>query len=76
MLDRLALALGHGNQLVGVRGIPLTGAQIAADPEAALGVLAEACCSARDEDGAGAVTLGGAGLAGLGTALRRSLAFR
>jgi hypothetical protein len=49
MPERLALALGHGNQLIVVRGIPLTGAQIAADPEVALGVLAEACCSARDE---------------------------
>lgn len=75
MLERLACALGHGNQLLGVRGISLTGAQIAADPDAALGVLAEACRAARDEDGAGAVILGGAGLAGLGARVARIVGF-
>lgn len=75
MLARLATALGYGEGLARVRGIALTGAQVAEDPDAALGVLAEECRAARDQDGAGAVILGGAGLAGLGERVERIVGF-
>jgi len=75
MLTRLANALGHGEGLARVRGIALTGAQVANDPDAALGVLADECRAARDEDGAGAVILGGAGLAGLGEHVEQMVGF-
>lgn len=65
MLTRLAAALGCSAGLARVRGIALTGAQIAAEPDAAIGLLAQECCAAIAEDGAQAVILGGAGLAGL-----------
>jgi Asp/Glu/hydantoin racemase len=42
-----------------------TGAEIAADPEAALALLAGACRAAVTEHGASSVILGGAGLAGI-----------
>jgi len=66
MLERLAQALGLGAGLASVRTIEITGAQAAADPHNAIRGLAQACRQARDEDGAGAVILGGAGFAGLG----------
>lgn len=65
MLERLAQALGLGDALAGIRTIALTGAQAAADPDAAVGVLAAECRAAKGGDGAGAVILGGAGFAGL-----------
>lgn len=75
MLDRLAHALGQGARLARVHGIALTGAQVAANPDAALDVLAEACRAAHDDDGADAVILGGAGLAGLGARVERIVGF-
>ncbi len=63
MLTRLARELGFGDALAGVRTIALTGAQAAADPDAAVHVLADECRAARR--GADAVILGGAGFAGL-----------
>lgn len=65
MLGRLAQALGYGQQLASVRTISLTGGQAAADPDAAVAVLADECRKAKREDGAGAMVLGGAGFAGL-----------
>ena len=65
MLERLAASLGFSGSLASVRTIGLTGAQAAADPDAAVGVLAAECRAAREADGAGAVILGGAGFAGL-----------
>jgi Asp/Glu/hydantoin racemase len=65
MLERLAHALGFGAALASVRTITLTGAQAAADPDAAIAVLAGVCTKAKRDDGAGAVILGGAGFAGL-----------
>ncbi len=65
MLERLAQALGYADALAGIRTIALTGAQAAADPDAAVGVLAGECRAARDQAGGGAVILGGAGFAGL-----------
>jgi Asp/Glu/hydantoin racemase len=64
MLERHARALQLDAQLASIRTVDLTGAQIAADPDAALATLAAACRAAAG-DGAQAVILGGAGLAGL-----------
>lgn len=66
MLERLAASLGFGAGLASVRTIEITGAQAAADPHNAVRGLALACREAREQDGAGAVILGGAGFAGLG----------
>jgi Asp/Glu/hydantoin racemase len=65
MLQRLAGNLDLGAALASVRTIELTGGQIAADPDAAIDLLAAACEAAAVEDGAEEVILGGAGLAGL-----------
>ena len=65
MLERLAASLGFAESLASVRTIALTGAQAAADPDAAITLLAAESRAARETDGAGAVILGGAGFAGL-----------
>jgi Asp/Glu/hydantoin racemase len=52
-------------QLAGVRAVAATGAEIAAEPDRALGELAAAATACAEEDGADIVILGGAGLAGL-----------
>lgn len=66
MLERLARELGFAARLASIRPIALTGGQVAEAPDAAIGLLAAECRAARERDGAGAVILGGAGLAGLG----------
>jgi Asp/Glu/hydantoin racemase len=66
MLERLALELGFAPKLASIRPIRLTGAEMAASPDAAIELLAVEVRAARERDGAGAVILGGAGLAGLG----------
>jgi allantoin racemase len=66
MLERLARELGFAPKLASVRAIPLTGGQVSEDPDAAIGLLAAECRAAHERDGAAAVILGGAGLAGLG----------
>ena len=65
MLSRLAHALGLNDSIASIRPITLTGDQVAADPEGALKVLAAEAQAAVDQDGAQAVILGGAALAGL-----------
>lgn len=65
MLRRLALALGFGETLAGIHTVAPTGAQLAADPAGARGVLAEACEEAARRFGAQAVIVGGAALAGM-----------
>lgn len=65
MLAELARGLGYADICLGIRTIALTGGQIAADPQAAVGALVEACGQAARETGADTVILGGAGLAGL-----------
>jgi len=65
MLERFAAQIGYADRLASVRTVPLTGGQIAADPGAALALLAEESRAAAQRDGAKAVILGGAGLAGL-----------
>jgi Asp/Glu/hydantoin racemase len=68
MLEEFCLVRGHGPDRVMVRGVAPTGDMIARDPDGALALLAEAACTAAAE-GAGAVVLGGAGLAGLAARL-------
>jgi hypothetical protein len=62
-------AIGLGSRLASVRTMAPSGAQIAANPEAALDQLAASCRLAVHEDGAAAVILGGLGLAGLAEAI-------
>jgi Asp/Glu/hydantoin racemase len=65
MLERFAAQLGYADRLASVRTVALTGGEIAANPEAALALLAGESRAAAEHDGAQAVILGGAGLAGL-----------
>ena len=65
MLQRLAHALGHADQLGAVHTVAPSGAQLAADPVGARQLLAQACRQAALESGAQTVVLGGAGLAGM-----------
>ena len=65
MLERFAAEIGRSESLASVRTVALSGAQIAADPDASLELLAAECGAAAERDGAKAVILGGAGLAGL-----------
>jgi len=65
MLERLALCLGFSARLASVRAMEITGGQAAADPDRAVGAIAQACRDAHEQDGAEAVILGGAGFAGL-----------
>jgi Asp/Glu/hydantoin racemase len=68
MLDEFFVARGYGPKLAGVRTVAPSGGDIARDPDGALPLLRAAClaCAA---DGAEAVVLGGAGLAGLASRL-------
>jgi len=68
MLQDFALVRGHGPETVLVRGVAPTGDMIARDPDGALALLAEAAADSVAA-GAGAVVLGGAGLAGLASRL-------
>lgn len=70
MLQRLAQALGHAPALAGIHTVAPTGAQLAADPEAARSLLAQACRDAVRQLGAQAVIVGGAGLAGMAAAIQ------
>jgi Asp/Glu/hydantoin racemase len=69
MLREFYAARGLGDRLASVRTVAPTGAEIAAAPAAALALLAAEARAAAAEDGAGAVVLGGAGLAGLAPAV-------
>jgi len=71
MLERLARELGFTAKLASIRPITLTGGQVAAAPQAAIGALAAECRAAREADGAAVVILGGAGLAGLAERVAR-----
>jgi Asp/Glu/hydantoin racemase len=73
MLQRLAQALGHAPALAGIHTVAPTGAQLAADPQAARELLARACRDAVRQLGAQAVVLGGAGLAGMAAAIQGGL---
>lgn len=65
MLREIVAGLGLGERLAGVRTVAPTGGEIARDPDAALDALVGACLDGVARDGAGAVILGGAALAGL-----------
>ncbi|MCU4178369.1 aspartate/glutamate racemase family protein [Bosea sp. BH3] len=65
MLREFVSAIGFGENLAAVETVAPTGADIARDPEGSIAMLAEACRRTAARDGAGAVILGGAGLAGL-----------
>ncbi|VTU13298.1 Hydantoin racemase [Variovorax sp. RA8] len=69
MLERLVLALGHAGSLAGIHTVAQSGAELAADPAGAHALLADACLEAVARFRAEAVILGGAGLAGLATAI-------
>ena len=70
MLQRLAQGLGHGDRLAGIHTVAPTGAQLAADPDAAQKLLAQACRDAARQMHLQAVILGGAGLAGMAAAIQ------
>lgn len=65
MLREIVTVIGLGDSFTGVRTIAPTGGEIARDPDAALAHLAAACRDCVEQDGAQAVILGGAALAGL-----------
>ena len=71
MLERLARTLGLAQALAGVHAVAPSGAALAADPDAALALLRDACRQA--SRGADAVILGGAGLAGYAKSLAGSM---
>lgn len=70
MLEEAVAGLGLGDGLAGIRTVERTGGEIAADPEGSLAGLAAACRDCAVEDGAEAVVLGGAALAGLAARLQ------
>lgn len=65
MLRELVAVLGLSDKLAGIETVAPTGAEIAAEPERAMALLADACTRCVREHGADSVILGGAGLAGL-----------
>ena len=69
MLEEFAAARGFASRLLAVKTVAPSGADIAKNPGPALALLAGACREAASE-GAGAVILGGAGLAGLAAKLQ------
>lgn len=70
MLERLAQALGCDAALAGIHTVAPTGAQLAADPDGARALLAQACREAAQRWDAQAVIVGGAGLAGVAAAIQ------
>jgi allantoin racemase len=65
MLNEFVGSIGLSGRLAFVQTVAPTGADIARDPDGALGLLAEACRVCVSKHGADSVILGGAGLAGL-----------
>ena len=65
MLREFVATLGLADRLASVRTITSTGGAIARDRQGHLEILTRECRASADEDGANAVVLGGAGLAGL-----------
>lgn len=74
MLEEFVATLGLSPQLAAIRTVAPTGDRIAADPQAALALLAEACTACAEEDRAEIVILGGAALAGLARRLQPRVA--
>ena len=69
MLREFVAAIGFADEVVAIRAVAPTGAEIAADPERARAILAAECRAAVAEDGADVVILGGAGLIGIADAI-------
>lgn len=65
MLDEMIRIRGLDRSLAAIVTVAPTGGQIAADPDGAVGLLAEACREALARHGAACAILGGAGLLGL-----------
>jgi allantoin racemase len=63
MLTEYVGTLGLSSQLAGVYAVAPTGADIAADPDGSIAMLADGCCAAVTQFHADVVVLGGAGLA-------------
>lgn len=74
MLNSFARTHQLDAQLVAIRTVTLTGAEIALDPAAAMDSLAQACQETADA-GARCVILGGAALVGMAPALQNRLGF-
>jgi allantoin racemase len=64
MLEEFFTGRGLASALAGVRTVAPTGGEMTRDPAGAVALLAEACRTCAEQDGAGVVILGGAGLAG------------
>jgi allantoin racemase len=64
MLERLAFGLGYATQMQLIHTIDATGAQLAADPIAALTLLRDACARVASDGRVRSIIIGGAGLAG------------
>ncbi len=73
MLEEFIAQIGLAERLASVRCLPQTGGDIARDPEGSIAALAAQCRAAVEEDGAGAVILGGAGLAGLASRITETV---
>lgn len=73
MLREFVTTLGLGGRLAAIETVAPTGAEIARDPDNAIALLAQACRLTAARDGAGAVILGGAGLAGLAARIQPHL---
>jgi allantoin racemase len=65
MLREFVALMGMSDRLAFIQTVAPTGADIAREPEKALGLLADACTACVRDHGADSVILGGAGLAGL-----------
>lgn len=65
MLEEMLRLRNLNGPLAAIRTVAPSGAAIAADPDGAIAMLAQACERVVKEDGAQAVILGGAGLVGL-----------
>lgn len=65
MLREFVASIGLAERLAVIETVAPTGADIARDPDGALGMLADACRACVTQHGADSVILGGAGLAGL-----------
>lgn len=65
ILTEFIATLGLDGRLAAIETVAPTGGDIAADPDGSIALLAEACRRTVARDGAQAVILGGAGLAGL-----------
>lgn len=70
MLKEFVAQIGLADHLASIRAVAPTGGEIAANPQAAFQVLADACRLAAIEDGADVIILGGAGLAGIAAHIR------